>query len=151
MTEAALQLAGAAAALRDAIGARQVPLRRDLLERWLSLARGRVAEDVYARHWAAGGELTMQQTIALALDVHPTGAADSPTSGHHRNAELAGLTARELEVLRLIARGRSNKEIGTQLVLSVRTVERHITNLYGKIDARSKADATAYAIHHGLV
>ena len=64
---------------------------------------------------------------------------------------VAGLTSREAEVLRLLAQGQSNKEIAAELVLSVRTVERHITNLYGKIDARGKADATAYAIHHGLV
>ena len=63
----------------------------------------------------------------------------------------AGLTTREAEVLRLVARGQSNKEIAAELVLSVRTVERHITNLYGKIDARGKADATAYAFKHGLL
>jgi class 3 adenylate cyclase/DNA-binding CsgD family transcriptional regulator len=60
------------------------------------------------------------------------------------------LTAREVEVLRLIAAGRTNAEISRALVLSERTVARHITNIYGKIGARSKADATAYAIHHGL-
>ena len=65
--------------------------------------------------------------------------------------QVAGLTSREVEVLRLVAKGQSNKQIAAELVLSVRTVERHITNLYGKIDARGKADATAYAIHHGLV
>jgi len=63
----------------------------------------------------------------------------------------AGLTAREADVLRLVARGQSNNEIAAELVLSVRTVERHITNLYGKIDARGKADATAYAIRNSLV
>jgi DNA-binding CsgD family transcriptional regulator len=61
-----------------------------------------------------------------------------------------GLTARELEVLRLVASGRSNREIARELVLSVRTVERHINNLYAKIGARGKADATAYAFRHGL-
>jgi DNA-binding NarL/FixJ family response regulator len=65
-------------------------------------------------------------------------------------APLDGLTARELEVLRLVASGRSNREIAEELVLSVRTVERHVTNLYAKIGARGKADATAYAFHHGL-
>ena len=68
-----------------------------------------------------------------------------------RQPDVGGLTDREAEVLRLVAKGQSNKEIAAELVLSVRTVERHITNLYGKIDARGKADATAYAIHHGLV
>ena len=63
----------------------------------------------------------------------------------------AGLTPREVEVLRLIAAGRSNREIAAALSLSVRTVERHITNLYGKIGARGKADATAYALRHHLI
>jgi len=61
-----------------------------------------------------------------------------------------GLTEREVEVLRLIATGKSNREIADCLVLSVRTVARHITNIYGKIATRSKAEATAYAIHQGL-
>ena len=60
------------------------------------------------------------------------------------------LTEREVEVLRLIAAGNSNREIATDLVLSVRTVERHITNVYGKISARGRADATLYALDHGL-
>ena len=60
------------------------------------------------------------------------------------------LTTRELEVLRLVAAGRSNREIADELVLSVRTVERHINNLYTKIGARGKADATTYAFRHGL-
>ena len=61
-----------------------------------------------------------------------------------------GLTYREIEVLRLITTGRSNVEIAEQLVLSVRTVERHIANVYGKIGARNRADATAYTFRHGL-
>ena len=51
-------------------------------------------------------------------------------------------------MLALIAAGKSNQEIGDALHLSVRTVERHITNLYTKIDARGKADATAYYLRH---
>ncbi len=62
----------------------------------------------------------------------------------------AGLTQREVEVLQLIASGKTNAEIADVLVLSVRTVERHITNAYGKIDARGKADATAFVLQHGL-
>jgi class 3 adenylate cyclase/ketosteroid isomerase-like protein len=65
-----------------------------------------------------------------------------PTSAH--------LTAREVEILGLIAEGRTNAEISLELSLSARTVARHITNIYDKIGARSKADATAYAIRHHL-
>jgi DNA-binding NarL/FixJ family response regulator len=65
-------------------------------------------------------------------------------------APLARLSPREVEVLRLIAAGQSNQQIADELVLSLRTVERHITNLYAKIGAQGKADATAYALRHGF-
>ncbi len=61
-----------------------------------------------------------------------------------------GLTPRELEVLQLIAAGESNAEIAHRLGITVNTVERHAANLYRKIDARGRADATAWAVRHGL-
>ncbi|HUE25967.1 MAG TPA: helix-turn-helix transcriptional regulator, partial [Solirubrobacteraceae bacterium] len=54
------------------------------------------------------------------------------------------LTAREAEILRLVAVGRSNKQIATELVISVHTVERHIQNAYRKVDARNRAQASSY-------
>ena len=54
-------------------------------------------------------------------------------------------------MLRWHRSGRSNREIAGDLVISVRTVERHITNLYGKIGARGRADATSYALKQALV
>jgi DNA-binding NarL/FixJ family response regulator len=74
----------------------------------------------------------------------------SPPAPTHEAVAPAKLSARETEVLRLIAAGKSNQQIADELVLSLRTVERHITNLYGKIGAHGKADATAYALRHGL-
>lgn len=62
----------------------------------------------------------------------------------------AGLSAREGEVLRLIAAGKSNREIAEQLVLSEKTVENHLTRIYGKIGADNRVGAAAFAIHHGL-
>lgn len=78
---------------------------------------------------------------------------DLPAPPRRVGAEVAAktsLTAREREILRLIAGGRSNQQIADELVLSVRTVERHITNIYAKIGARGKADATAYALRNGI-
>jgi DNA-binding CsgD family transcriptional regulator len=60
------------------------------------------------------------------------------------------LTRREVEVLRLLAGGASNQEIAATLVISVHTVERHLANIYAKIGARRRADATRYALRHGL-
>jgi len=63
----------------------------------------------------------------------------------------AGLSSREAEVLRLVAEGRTNREIASDLVLSVRTVDHHIAAIYGKIGARRRADATTFALRNGLV
>ncbi len=62
-----------------------------------------------------------------------------------------GLTDREIQVLRLLAGGRTNNEVAAELVLSIRTVERHIGNIYAKIGARGRADATVYALSRGLI
>ena len=61
-----------------------------------------------------------------------------------------GLTTREVEILRLLARGARNKEIAEELVISVHTVERHLANIYVKIRARNRAEATAYALSADL-
>jgi len=68
-----------------------------------------------------------------------------------RQRPAGGLTGRETEVLRLVAAGSTNRQISDELVLSIRTVERHIANIYAKIGARGKADATTFAIRHHLV
>ena len=85
-----------------------------------------------------------QRTLALQEKL-----AASPAPRTSRPAYPDGLTAREVEVLRLLAEGLTNKEIAERLVLSVPTVSRHIATIYNKIDARNRADATAYALRHG--
>jgi pimeloyl-ACP methyl ester carboxylesterase/DNA-binding CsgD family transcriptional regulator len=74
----------------------------------------------------------------------PRPPAAAPSPGLH------ALTQRELTVLRQIAAGYSSQEMAAELALSVRTVERHITNLYTKLGVRNRAEATLYALRHGL-
>lgn len=62
-----------------------------------------------------------------------------------------GLTQREMEVLALIAHGKSNPEIAQELVVSIRTVTTHVSNIFSKINAANRAEAATYAIRHGLV
>lgn len=62
----------------------------------------------------------------------------------------SGLSRRELDVLRLLAAGDSNTQIARRLGLSIHTIERHVANVYRKIGARGRADATAYAVRNGL-
>jgi DNA-binding NarL/FixJ family response regulator len=61
------------------------------------------------------------------------------------------LTAREVEVVRLVAAGRTNRAIANELCLSEKTVARHLANIYAKLDLPSRAAATAYAYDHGLI
>jgi DNA-binding NarL/FixJ family response regulator len=65
--------------------------------------------------------------------------------------DARGLTARELQVLRLVAAGDTNKAIAAELVLSERTVDRHVSNIFVKLGVPSRAAATAYAYKHQLV
>lgn len=74
-----------------------------------------------------------------------------PPPTHGPPAELSELTERELEVLRLIARGRSNAEIAEELVLSPATVKTHINRIFGKLDLRERAQAVVLAYESGLV
>ena len=83
-----------------------------------------------------------------APEALPRGAgAPAPSTGH---ASPAGLSAREVEVLGLLAAGATNKEIAAALVLSPGTVTQHLVNIYTKIGARRRADAAAFALQHGL-
>jgi DNA-binding CsgD family transcriptional regulator len=66
-------------------------------------------------------------------------------------SSAGGLTAREVEVLRLVAAGRTNRAVATELVISEKTVARHLSNIFDKLDLSSRAAATAWAYQHGLV
>ena len=68
-----------------------------------------------------------------------------------RRSWPAGLTAREVEVLGLLARGHTNRQIGQHLVVTAKTVSNHVEHLYAKIGVRSRAAATLYATQHGLI
>lgn len=89
---------------------------------------------------AVFADLGARRDIAL-LDAELADGAPAPD----------GLTPREIEVLRLLATGRSNRAIADDLVLSERTVARHVANIFGKIGVGSRAAATAYAYDAGLV
>jgi DNA-binding NarL/FixJ family response regulator len=60
------------------------------------------------------------------------------------------LSQREIEVLRLLAAGKSNQQIADELVISLNTVNRHVSNIYAKTGAANRAEATGYAHRHGL-
>jgi HD-GYP domain-containing protein (c-di-GMP phosphodiesterase class II) len=84
---------------------------------------------------------------AVACVLAAAGSREPPA----RHERPAGLTEREVEVLRLISRGASNREVAARLVISPKTVGRHVENLYRKIGVRSRAAAAVFALEHGLL
>ena len=93
-----------------------------------------------------GGDwLTIRSDGVGILDVRATHELSQP------GRLPAGLTVREAEVLRLVASGSSNKEIAATLLLSERTVARHVSNIFTKTGVSSRSAATAYAFEQGLV
>jgi len=76
---------------------------------------------------------------------------DLASLGRAPGERSEGLTARELQVLRLVAAGRTNKAIAAELILSERTVDRHVSNIFAKLGVSSRAAATAHAYERQLV
>jgi DNA-binding CsgD family transcriptional regulator len=97
------------------------------------------AMELDAAQWAFG-QLDAAPDLARAQEL-TRGAAAEPTHG---------LTPRELEVLRLVSTGKTNRTIAADLFLSERTVARHVSNIFAKLDVSSRAAATAYAYEHDL-
>ncbi len=94
-------------------------------------------------------------TAELAVARHGFADVGTPPGVHQVDrllgrARPGGLTEREIEVLRLVAEGRSNPDIARALVLSHKTVERHLSNIFTKLDVPSRTAAAAYAHEHGL-
>ena len=96
-------------------------------------------------------ELTAARGMFAELDAAPDVASVDSLTGSAEGAADHGLTARELEVLRLIAVGKSNREIASALVISEHTVARHVQNIFRKLDVPSRTAAGAFAFEHDLV
>ena len=148
--ERAARLFGAAAALRDEIATPMVPSELADVEPILDEVRGELGAERFAAAWAAGRDLSREEATAEALAFRVEPAESSQPAARGRSAAAHGLTARELDVLRLLAAGASNREIGERLFISPGTVGRHVANVFGKLGVNSRAKATAFAHRHGL-
>jgi HD-GYP domain-containing protein (c-di-GMP phosphodiesterase class II) len=103
-----------------------------------------------AKHAA---EILVGEVTAGRLDRDAVNAVLEVVGAERRSARAAwprGLTDREVEVLRLLARGRSTKEIASALEISPRTAQHHVIHIYRKIERNSRAGAALFATEHGL-
>ena len=110
---------------------------------------GRALSDL-GDHESARRELETTRATFESLGAEPSVAALDALLVSAGGASPAGLTGRELEVLRLLAAGHSNRVIATDLFLAEKTVARHLSNIYTKLGVDSRTAAAAYAHAHGL-
>ena len=157
MVRRAAKLMGASEGVLSAPGMHYEPATRSEIDRIVASVRAELDGETFARLWAEGRAMNTGQAIAYAQTVpaaDQVGETHQPQVPSSRDKTRTGeLTEREIQVLHLIASGKSNQQIASELVLSLRTVERHISNIYQKIGAHGKAarvSATTYAAKHGI-
>jgi predicted ATPase/DNA-binding CsgD family transcriptional regulator len=146
----AAQVGGAVEALREETGASPALVDRASYEQAVAIAQAQLGKQAFDAAWTAGRTMTPAQALAglqqaclsepLAQVLH----APQPPSA-------TDLTAREMEVLRLVARGLSNDQIAEKLVVSLLTVKAHLRSIYSKLGVTSRSATTRYAIEHHLV
>jgi non-specific serine/threonine protein kinase len=142
--EAAARLLGAAEAV--ASGAGVFPPEADAYMRAAKRLRRKLGKEAYESAFTVGREQGPETVEADARTVLEAAAA-APA---RRAPDAHGLTPREMEVLRLVAQGHSNRELADALFVSVPTVKRHLTNIMGKLGLPSRSALNTYAHAHGL-
>jgi DNA-binding CsgD family transcriptional regulator len=144
---AARRLGTCAALLPPAVPPALQPEDRPVVEGAVAAARAALSGAAFEGAWAAGAALTLEQAVAEALgeeDAIPAPpAAPAPR-------DPAGLTRREEEVLRLLARGATDAAIAAELSISRKTVGVHVANILGKTNCANRTAAAAFAVRHGL-
>jgi predicted ATPase/DNA-binding NarL/FixJ family response regulator len=147
----------AAAAVRYDVNRNMSPDQRDDHQRTIGSLRARLGEQLFVATWAEGSKMTQEQIMSASDELKNSKPGmlatyspnvDQPST---RLIDMNNLTPRELEVLRLVAQGWTDAQIGEQLVISRRTVNAHLTSIYRKIQVSSRSAATRYAIERKLV
>jgi predicted ATPase/DNA-binding CsgD family transcriptional regulator len=143
----AARLWGTAGALLEEIevGVHTYVPDRSLQQSQVAAAHARLDEEAFEAAWAEGRMMTSEQAIQYALE---QAAAPKQAAAE---ANPAGLSAREAEVLRLVAGGLTNAEVAEKLFLSSRTVDWHLGSIYRKLGSHSRTEAARFAAEHDLL
>jgi DNA-binding NarL/FixJ family response regulator len=144
----AARLWGAAEALLEGIEATAYPHApdRSVYEGRVSAARSQLDEAAWAQAWAEGRVMTPEQAVEYALE--------SPQTSEETEVQPqlpASLSAREVEVLKLVARGMTNARIAEELYISPRTVDAHLRSVYHKTGSATRTEAARFASEHDLL
>ncbi len=145
----------AAQARREAIGTPLQLLLQAMHEFTLASVRRQLGEQAFDAAWAEGRSMTPGYILAVegAVTIPTAAPAGSSSIPYAPKASTipSGLTAREVEVLRLLTQGLTSAQIAEQLIIGVVTVNFHVRSIYSKLGVSSRSAATRYAIEHKLV
>jgi DNA-binding CsgD family transcriptional regulator len=159
----AARLLGAAAAISESVAEPPPPGAHVTTARGVAVAQDQLGGEAFARAWAAGRALPLDQALAETEDVVARGTShdkDTPAATldptplikqPSKSRKAAYLTTRQTAVLRLVAEGKTDRQIAEQLVLSEKTVGRHLENIFSRLGVSSRAAASVIASRHGLV
>jgi non-specific serine/threonine protein kinase len=111
----------------------------------VAAARSQLDEAAWTAAWTEGRAMSLEQAVEYALEQEP---APGPAAPEPR---IAGLSAREVEVLRLVSSGLTTAEVAEELFLSSRTVDWHLSSIYRKLGLHSRTEASRFASEHGLL
>jgi DNA-binding CsgD family transcriptional regulator/tetratricopeptide (TPR) repeat protein len=151
---AAARLVGAAQALREILWGSPSSFSRTSVKEKYTALQAELGEAAFASAWAEGNALSTEEAVAYALALP---AMSTPIQkGLSEALSLpvtypAGLTVREVEVLRLLAQGLTYAQIAEQLIISRRTVNTHVMSIYSKLDVHTRLTATRVALDHHLI
>jgi len=142
----AARLWGAAEALRESLNISLAPIELSYYGPMIDAARSQASEAVWEAAWAEGRAMPPERAVEYALSTLES--ADKPSSP---TAYPANLSAREVEVLKLVAQGMTNARIARELYISPRTVNAHMGSIYHKIGSSTRAEAARFASENGLL
>jgi DNA-binding CsgD family transcriptional regulator len=149
--EASACLFGAAEALWEILGTVTPLPPHTAAEKKLATLQIHLDRAAFVAAWVDGRRLTAEQAVAYALALPDLSAAGPGPVVPPSPAYPAGLSAREVEVLRLLAQGLTYAQIAEQLIITRRTVNGHVTSIYSKLGVNGRAAATRFAIEYHLV
>jgi non-specific serine/threonine protein kinase len=147
-SERAAWLFGAAEGLREAIGA-GLPNHSARHDQTVERLRKQLGDEAFGRLWAEGRSTPLAEVVERTLDSSANAPVQNASNG--RSAVPFHLTNREVEVLRLICAGMSNREISERLFISERTAQTHVQHILDKMDVNTRAAAAALAVERHIV
>jgi non-specific serine/threonine protein kinase len=148
--ESAARLIGVHDALRERMGLPIWSGHRVEHDQFIITVRGSLPTETFELAWAAGRALPLDDAIALAHAELATTAAPASISVDQPATASHGLSRRELEVVRLLVEGLSDREIGERLFISQYTVSRHVAGILNKLGVNSRTAAATWAVRHDL-